>query len=116
MKKYLTLQSIVLALLVIGVVILLWIIITRNATPTDPTVIKQLQQQQKELQKLSEEKQRENEANKVRDSILWAKLTENDKSRNVQLGNINRSKNEKINHINSDGFTADSIRKLFSEN
>lgn len=107
-------KNIALFLLTVGLIIFAILFFSKKQQGTDPTILNQLKDQQKELQRLSDEKQLENEKNRERDSVLWQRLTENNKARDKQIIIINRDKDEKIDRINSPDFNNDSIRRAFA--
>lgn len=114
MKRYLHPVNVVIALLFIGIamqVIVIFFPSNKNADNLDL-----LTQQAKEIEMLSKQLQRNDEENKKRDSILLDVFEKNNASREIQLNLTKKSANEKIDHINSPSYNADSIRRYFANN
>lgn len=106
---------IVTALTVIAIVIIS--LLPRKKTKVEILVDQQqmlLKQQQMEIDKLKQEQQKNVDADLKRDSILKSVMERNDSVRQTKIYYINQNKNEKINRINSNDFTRDSIRRAFA--
>jgi hypothetical protein len=91
------------------------LLLTRPGTKDISQTREILKQQQKELQRLAHEQQRNTIEDLRRDSVLREQLAKNDKDREQKIIYINQSKDEKIKRINSADFTRDSIRRAFAE-
>jgi type II secretory pathway pseudopilin PulG len=114
MKKYLTETNLVLALLVIGIAITCFVIFFPNRKNVD--TIHMLQDQQRQMNQLTQQLQRNDQENRKRDSILLDAFERNNSARNATLEKTKQTANEKINHINQPSFNADSIRRYFANN
>jgi type II secretory pathway pseudopilin PulG len=114
MKKYLTETNLVLALLVIGIAITCIVIFFPNSKNVD--TIHMLQDQQRQMNQLTQQLQRNDQENRKRDSILLDAFERNNSARNATLQKTKQTANEKINHINQPSFNADSIRRYFANN
>lgn len=110
MKKYLTASNVVVALLLIGIVMqVIVIFFPKKQKEQDPVMLQQIEQ-------LTEQLRLNDEANKARDSMLVDQFHRNEASREIQLSKAKKTANEKIDHINSTDFTADSIKRYFANN
>jgi hypothetical protein len=114
MKKYLTEGNLIIALLVIGVSITCFVIFFPNRKNVD--AVHMLEQQQKQMNQLTEQLRRNDQENQKRDSILLNAFERNNSARNAALEKTKQSANEKIDHINQPSFNADSIRRYFANN
>lgn len=114
MKKYLTEGNLIIALLVIGISIIAIVIFFPSHKNQD--ALDMLKEQQKGLEKLTEQLQANDNNNRVRDSILLDAYLHNQAARDSSLQRTKQTANEKIDHINSDAFNADSIRRYFANN
>lgn len=114
MKKYLHPVNIVIGLLVIGITIQLIVIFFPSHKNNDRLDL--LTQQEKQIEALSKQLQRNDDENKKRDSILLDAFTKNNASREIQLLQSKKTANEKIDHINNPSFNADSIKSWWANN
>jgi type II secretory pathway pseudopilin PulG len=114
MKKYLTEGNLVLALLIIGIATLAIVIFFPNKG--NDATLDMLQDQQKQMEQLTQQLQRNDQENRKRDSILLNAFERNNSARNATLEKTKQSANEKIDHINQPSFNADSIRRYFANN
>jgi hypothetical protein len=114
MKKYLTANNIDTAVLIIGIIILSVVMFFSHNKNGD--TIDMLQQQQRDIEKLTWQLQKNDDENKQRDSALFAAFERNTAEREDILIKSKQSANEKINHINSNSYNADSIKRYFSNN
>jgi type II secretory pathway pseudopilin PulG len=114
MKKYLTETNLVMALLIIGIATLAIVIFFPNKG--NDATLDILQDQQKQMEQLTQQLQRNDQANRKRDSILLNAFERNNSARNATLEKTKQSANEKIDHINQPSFNADSIRRYFANN
>jgi type II secretory pathway pseudopilin PulG len=112
MKKYLTETNLVLALLIIGIATLAIVIFFPNKG--NDAALDMLQDQQKQVEQLTKQLQRNDNENRKRDSVLLDAFERNNYARNASLEKTKQTANEKIDHINSPSFNNDSIRRAFA--
>lgn len=114
MKKYITPVNVVVALLLVGIV--MQVIVIFFPSHRNQEKLEMLQQQQKGIEQITQQLQKADAINRFRDSILLDAFEKNSAARQQQLTRSKQTANEKINHINSPSFDADSIRRAFASN
>jgi ABC-type Na+ efflux pump permease subunit len=114
MKKYITPINVVVALLLVGIV--MQTIVIFFPSHRNQEKLELLQQQQKGIEQITQQLQKNDASNRFRDSILLDAFEKNTAARQQQLTRIKQSTNEKIDHINGTAFNADSIRRAFASN
>jgi hypothetical protein len=114
MKKYLTANNIDTVVLIIGITILSIVVFFSRDKNSD--TLDMLHQNQRDIEKLTWQLQKNDNENRQRDSALFAAFERNTAVREQTLNKAKQSANEKIDHINDAGFTADSIARWFANN